>query len=307
MKSKVYGIRISSVLVAVAIVMIVVAVLIKDCAAVSSLLNNLGMGVFGSSIVVLLVSIGEYQVEKKRTLLDYYHLASDISIQFYGIKYFHFTEETDLLIAYQKESKDNELWRKLGRPDKTEAKDKLIEHYITEGLITEELTQVQKDYIPEVRLEITTDKLLKAFESYVHLFEVSTKDLTESFSNIYFFSKQETKNVLFDLILRKIQNPIAEKMNFVGEKSYHFKVFLNGETKNLAAVYNILKDAQKPFFDVDIKTNENRDYITIWNTFADELSENIESLRNKVTGENNKTHKIPITGTINHLGGNENA
>ena len=255
MKAKVYGIRISIGLIVPAIVMIAITTIVKSECAIISLLNNVGIGVLGSSIVVLLISIGEYSVEKKRNLIDYCILAEEAVKQFRSIKYFHFSEETDLLLAFYEEQSKNEFWKDFGRPEETVEKEKLISSYKSASLFLDNSSDEQCDLILDTRLKIKIEELKKSMESYIKVSDYSIKTLINCYSTLYFFTEKEMRRSLGETARDDIFISIAKQKSIIDEKSRHFRMYMNGESNNLAAVYRILKDIQQSLFSVEEATD----------------------------------------------------
>ena len=275
MKSKVYGIKISSVLVAVAVVMIVVAAFIKDCATVSSLFNNLGMGVFGSSIVVLLVSFGEYNVEKRKALENYYLCCKDADYAFKKIKYFEYSDETRLILDYLEICEYNNSFH-FKVKDETKALNKIIEYYKEieiEGINSENIAGVI-DVVYE-RIKKTIDIHIKQYED----FDYDTKRIEHCYGELNFLTSNGNKKYKYWIydnlheLIRKEQknvNNFAMKMNNYNQKDSAFSYKKKAE---------LLEEAHRRLYSKTINKDEDRIItITVNSIFIDKLEQEYDNL-----------------------------
>ena len=300
MKSKVYGIRISSVLVAVAIVMIAVAVLIKDCETISSLLNNLGMGVFGSSIVVLLVSIGEYSVEKRTTLLDYYSLCIEAKRAFKKINYYCYDEEAEAMIDYMFKKWESDFYHPLFEKDFLECQEKIRRFYKINQ--PDSVPEINEEYLNRVwkRVKETLDKRI---EEYVD-FDFSIQKLDHYYNALFFFSKRENKKYK-NWIDINLQSYITEMYRNVKYCSDHISNLDIHDTAYYPVIAELITGTQTSLYSVD---NDLKNTETIYSVFADELDSRIEVLKSKIYNyDANITTHLPYSVKKSFKGGDIDA
>lgn len=282
MKGKVFTIKISIMLLVLSLVLVGISFLVCND-TISLLLNSLGFGILGSCVVTLAVSIGEYHNEKRIALENYYSEAHRVMASFSKLLYFDFNEEMDLLIAYHREQKNNEMWNSLMKSplknDQTE-KEKLIDYYKKIGLCLKNFNEEQIEAVINARKQISFDRIEETIDSYIKLSNISLKELENAYGHLCFFTKHGKKKYQ-ELIYTDLHNKAREMLHTIIEASFHFNNYKTGKEASIGIVYDVLKKISPNIFEkTEIKTTANGfDYYSVNAIFVTQLKESLEELR----------------------------
>lgn len=252
-----------------------------------SLINfllNLFIGIFSSSIVALLISIPNYIVTKKQLLERYWIESRRLIISIYKIEYLDIEFNKEDFIGYIKETRNN-LWKeefnKLAKNKvkiDDEYKNRLLEYLsIKHDDLKEKLSKEGFKVYLNQELEKETNEILKNMDKILYQYkkcdEESTTNLNFMLGDTEFISGKNFYNKMY----KNLYKPIFNLLSKIRKEISCFNLYLNNEG-NKATVLEKILNLQSKIFTV----KENKEVITIFNSFNDKMQSNLELFRSKI-------------------------
>ena len=198
MKGKKYGIIVSVITMIISLVLIL---LFNWCDKEKyELLLNIIIGVLGSSVVTLIISISDYIVAKREALEEYFSQVYKIIIAFGKIKYVHIT---DRVLESAKYKTECELKKCFGA--KTSTMDSIMEYYDENNYwdnYCEKLSSEEKEQIILEQIEKEDMTYLTSARSIAILKQVN--------NNILELEKNINNNMPIDMIELDIKNILVK-------------------------------------------------------------------------------------------------
>lgn len=252
-----------------------------------SLINfllNLFIVIFSSSIVALLISIPNYIVTKKQLLERYWIESRRLIISIYKIEYLDIEFNKEDFIGYIKETRNN-LWKeefnKLAKNKvkiDDEYKNRLLEYLsIKHDDLKEKLSKEGFKVYLNQELEKETNEILKNMDKILYQYkkcdEESTTNLNFMLGDTEFISGKNFYNKMY----KNLYKPIFNLLSNIRKEISCFNLYLNNEG-NKATVLEKILNLQSKIFTV----KENKEVITIFNSFNDKMQSNLELFRSKI-------------------------
>lgn len=252
-----------------------------------SLINfllNLFIGIFSSSIVALLISIPNYIVTKKQLLERYWIESRRLIISIYKIEYLDIEFNKEDFIGYIKGTRNN-LWKeefnKLAKNKvkiDDEYKNRLLEYLsIKHDDLKEKLSKKGFKVYLNQELEKETNEILKNMDKILYQYkkcdEESTTNLNFMLGDTEFISGKNFYNKMY----KNLYKPIFNLLSNIRKEISCFNLYLNNEG-NKATVLEKILNLQSKIFTV----KENKEVITIFNSFNDKMQSNLELFRSKI-------------------------
>lgn len=248
------------------------------------LLLNISIGIIGSSLVSLFMSISSYLTEKKKTLYNYYQTFYRKIIDIDCIEYYDSEIDEDLFIKYLQERINNDNFSKIGlKKQKHEYKERIIEElknknkYLLKYMNEKELV----NNISKNLEEWTADEIKKIEEilkKYQEVARIPIYDLKSILGDISFLFGNNT----LKYINNELHGPLCDFMGRIKHFDYHISLYLNGKG-NLAAVTQMLFELQNNYlFSIEEKEVENNKVINVYYKWQYNIMNKLELLRAKI-------------------------
>ena len=274
MKEKFYGIRTSIIIM---ILGIFLSSIFQFCNFVclskkfTDYLVMLFGGAAASALVTLIIYLSEYISIKTATLENYWHIQYSLLNNFLKIKYYDFHIPKELLQKYYSEQIHNkqvdnlisQLPSGIAIPDSPHFKYKdeaLMEWcqfisndfiYLKDNISAKEFQKLLTNTVIDSAKKYLED-IEKTIESYCSLAACSYSTSENAIGEIYFLLNKKARKKIFS----EIHEPMRKYLNNVKEISYHFKLYLSGESKNIPMVLEFINTLQNDFFVVETTKDE---------------------------------------------------
>lgn len=227
-------------------------------------------GCFTSSFVTFLISIKEYQSERKKALEKLFFAASDILISFMGTYPFLLNEPFELIQNCLGEIDNNNFNKRFNEsvyaaiPDTPEALLLPIEHsakreyklYLLNSMCQEHILRcknlltldelLERSY--ESRIKKHSEELELAIDSYLSLKSVSAHQLTVVLGELDFLFANRT---IRRKIHKDLYQEVFDKINFVEENLFHFEQYKKGKGGNRAVQCHFINKLQTALYSED--------------------------------------------------------
>lgn len=320
MSSKKYAIIISGIIGIVSIFVFVILQLrlyrfigISSNDSLLSDLKDAGLvisgGCFTSSVVTLLISIKEYQSERKKALEKLYFAAYDILVPFMGTYPFLLNEPFELIKNCLGEIDNNNFYQSFNEsvyeaiPDTPEELLLPIEDsakreykmYLLNRMCQEDILRCKNlltldellEHSYESRIKKHSEELELAIDSYLSLKSVSARPLTVVLGELDFLFANQT-------IRRKIHNDLYQKVfdmiSFVKENLFHFEQYKKGKGGNRAVQCYFINKLQTALYSED-----ERHY---YREFCFRIDNEMTNVLDYANGRKNKSEKPKKTEFI---------
>lgn len=267
------------------------------------ILLNISIGLFGSTIVALLLNVPAYNVAKRQLLEKFWNESRRLISAFSKIDYLlnEYNEENVInYINALNNKKWTEVYNQINPKNKIDCKDMqykelLVDEYILNnrdlesklsksGLKKYANEQIDK-YIEKLR-----KKAKKLYQQYIILSNESTIELNFLLGDMEFFLGKKP----YEKIYKKLYQPLFEKLDKIKEEVYHFELYLENQG-NEAVVLEKLFTLQKELFALKIEENDKMKSYIVMGEFNDNMLINLEEFRANmynIKPEGQKTHPI---------------
>ena len=259
---------------------------VRSCDKTLEIILNVIIGTFGSSLVVLLMTIPTYN-DSKRQLLKKYRLEAERLTKIIATSHYLYNEYSDdLVVSYVNQINNKKMEIELFGSSSTKNdndgkkyKDELINEYINnhfnlKGVQPDESLKKYAGKCVDKQIEKIRIKAKKICSQYIDVSKESTIDLNYMLGDMEFLSGK--KHYL--KINNNIYEPLMETLNDIKEECVHFKLFLEGEG-NESIILQKIFDLQKKLFEVKITENDKTKNIIINNKIMDKMLLNMEEFR----------------------------
>lgn len=222
MKVRVYLIRASEIILVFSLLIsIVLTFFVNEC-TISIFLNNIMLNIFAGAVIMLITSITEYNLYKKKQIDNLIKEVLKVGSVFSKLQYM---KETEFISFddYRKEKK-----KKLNN-------------------IKEQLN-LQQDYNNYTKNKIS--HLDEIIDEYKKINDINTTEIGDIYSDIKFMfnNKKMTKKIYYE-----IYKPIYDEVNKIHRLNFH----INNKPKYLV-LYDLIREYQNDIFKV-IKYNEKKE------------------------------------------------
>lgn len=293
MKGKKYGIIVSVITMLIALVLILL-VNWRDNETYE-VLSNILIGVLGSSIVTLIISISDYIVAKREALEDYYCQAGKIITAFGQIKYIHITEKMLESAKYKTTMNLSNLFD----VEETEIENML--KYYEQIHYWDNFSEVPSNEVKIQLIKTETEKdcmeIIKGMNSYLQFEELSLQDVENAFGRISFLinnSPKKFKDTKYFKVWLYINffEKLMKMLYRIRIENNCFKAYKDRESSNLFVVAQKINELNEQLF--EIKTETNEEYMTekVYAKFFDDMCETLEKFRTKIYGCDEKQQFI---------------
>ena len=281
MSSKKYAIIISGIIGIVSFLVFIFLQLQLYCfiglSSNTSLLSNIkeaGLvisgGCFTSSFVTLLISIKEYQSERKKALEKLYYAAYDILVPFMGTYPFLLNEPFELVQNCLGEIDNNNFNKSFNEtvyeaiPNTPEELTLPINHsakreyklYLLNSMCQEDILRcknlltldelLEQSY--ESKIKKHSEELELAIDSYLSLISVSARQLTVVLGDLDFLFANKT---IRRKIHKDLYQEVFDKILFVKENLFHFEQYKKGKGGNRAVQCYFINKLQTALYSED--------------------------------------------------------
>lgn len=247
--------------------------------------SNIFIGCFGSSFIVLLIGIPEYQVAKTQLLEKIWNECISINHQFYKlIPIYSNTLEVNLLLDYFNEVYRNAVMARIPNFEneiKHEAYDKLYEFFYNQNKnFIKEMNPKEKSDSIENCITQEYQKMSKIIETsinqYINLGNCSFKELDNLIGEMDFF----TGDKLYDAFFERIYSPLHKMYkDLYSNVIYHCKIKEGDQIHTNNIMFHIILEHQNKIFKFIESDEENQRTCNIYNDFCDKMDDEIESFR----------------------------
>lgn len=267
------------------------------------ILLNVSIGLFGSTIVALLLNIPAYNVAKRQLLEKFWNESRKLIFAFSKVDYLLNEYNKDNVINYinaLNNKKWTEVYNQINPKNKIDCKDiqykeLLVDEYILNnrdmesklsksGLKKYANEQIDK-YVEKLR-----EKTKKICKQYIILSNENTTELNFLLGDMEFFLGKKP----YEKIYKKLYQPLFEKLDKIKEEVYHFELYLENQG-NEVVVLEKLFTLQQELFSLKIEENDKMKTYIVTGKFNDDMLMNLEEFRAdmyNVKSEYQKTHPI---------------
>lgn len=285
MKGKKYGIIVSVITMIVSLILII---FVNLCDKENyELLSNIFIGVFGSSVVTLIILISDYIVAKREALEDYYSQVYKIIVAFGKIKYVRITDTTLENVKYKTECELKECFG--AEPPKM---DDIIDYYDKNNYwnnYPENLSTEEKSRMVLEQIEKDCANIEKVLDSYLKFENLSYEKVENAFERISFLFDKAEKHLDNEKhfriwIYRNLHDKLRNMIKTIRLENYHFKLYKEGENKNLFVVAQKINDLNKQLFEIVNDTNDDSEIEEIYAKFYNDMDSTLERFRARIYG-----------------------
>ena len=302
MKGKKYGIIVSIITMVISLILILLA---NWCDKEKyELLSNIFYGVLGSSVVTLIISVSDYIVAKREALEDYCSQIYKTIVEFGKIKYVHITDKMYESAKYKTEY---ELKKCYGA--EPPQMDSILEYYDKEKYwdnYCEKLSTEEKKQIILEQIEKDCNDIEKAMNYYLEIETLSYEAVENAFWRISFLFDKSEKHFNEEKhfrvwIYRNLHEKLRNMINTIRSENYYFKLYQDGESKNIFDVAQKIDSLNKKMF--EIISEENEDYITekVYAHFFNDMLNNLETFRARIYNCKEQKQMVAPVYTIQTL------
>lgn len=267
------------------------------------ILLNISIGLFGSTIVALLLNIPAYNVAKRQLLEKFWNESRRLISAFSKIDYLlnEYNEENVInYINALKNKKWTEVYNQINPKNKIDCNDMqykelLMDEFILnnpdlESKLSKSGLRKYADEQIDKYIEKLRKKAKKIYRQYIILSNESTMELNFMLGDMEFFLGKKP----YEKIYKKLYQPLLEKLDKIKEEVYHFELYLENQGNEIVVLEKLFALQQELFA---LKTEENdkmKTYI-VTGKFNDNMLMNLEEFRANmynVKPEYQKTHPI---------------
>lgn len=265
---------------------------------------NIAIGVLGSSLVTLFISISEYLTLKKEALKNLYLEFFKVINSLKRIKYVSLNDRA-------MESAIFDTCRKNVAVKMRDIED-LVDYYEMNHLLGEGIYETFKDKKAHVMYMVDNDctAIIKSMKSYLKIENISYENVTLALSNIAFFT-----DPIFKLFHRVtpfrlwINQNLYYKTKNILDNIHRINVgffipYDENEAKNTYVVAQQIDELQKSIFSSSTDIMGDNKVEKVYNRAFEELYSSLEDLRVKIYGgKADKSSSLPVyncmTGIVN--------
>lgn len=264
---------------------------------------NISLGLFGSSFVVLLITIPEYRVAKIQLLERIWNESRILNIQLHKIRPLHSYVDSKILVNYIHEwsiKQDGEIGRFFN--GKHDAYDKIYNY--TLKFYKETIKKIKKEDIKEYvdsLINTEREKILKQLEKtvdqYINLDNYSFQEFNNLLGEVQFFKGTSELVNLYNNIYNPLRNMYNDLKGYI---CYHCSLYRNGESNNASALLEIIFKNQAKLFKMEKKSDAECEWDIFFSYFCDNMDDRIEEFRAKTIyqcEEQKNTHE-PIEAIL---------
>lgn len=303
MKGKKYGIVVSVITMIISLVLILL--INAHDANKYALLSNILIGILGSSVVTLIISISDYIVAKRESLEDYFDELYKVIIAFNKIKYVHLSER---LVESAKFKTGIELQKNFD--NESSDMSEIVEYYEKHhhfDLYPDELTDEQKNQIILHKINKDIAKIIKSMNSYLQFDNVSYERVENAYRRISFLTDKPRwicgkENSYRIWLYTTFHKKLRDMINDIRLANYHFNLFKNQEANNLLIIVKQLEQLNNKLFDVKTERGVETLSVKVYFSFFDDMMDNLEDFRSRIYKcEKGSRMRTPIFTQISEL------
>lgn len=239
---------------------------------------NISLGLFGSSFVVFLISIAEYNVAKTQLLEKIWNESRKLNMQLYKIRPIYSSIDYNLLTDYITEwlSRQNKK-DKILFGDKHDAYDKIYNYlfeYHKEDIdnVSNKEIKLYIDSLIDNERNKMLNQLEEVIDQYLNINNYSFTELNNLLGDVQFFTGEKQYLQLYKKIYQPLKKMYDDLNKYV---CYHFQLYRKGETNRQDVLLGITLKHQNKLF----KIEKNSEWDMIFAHFCDDMDDKIEEFR----------------------------
>ena len=254
----------------------------------NSILYDFSMAIFGSALLGFIMSIIEYNVER-RTAMEVFWIESRKALaKLRKIKYFNADAPLDKILDCFAEEQGNEFVETMGnaagilslKMEHTK-RDDLISwfeenipmSFSPDDDINEELNTYYKSSMKSYRLDVQ-----KVIDSCYAVADIDLDELVNAYGNLDFFFNCKIRN---KLAYSKIYDKIKEYRNLALAEKYHFQLLNEGKGNFAICAKKAMDICGKVFEEKEISTDAFNSKV-VYQTVFDDIDDALEVFRCKI-------------------------
>lgn len=292
MKGKKYGIIVSVITMIITFILIL---MINWCNKDKyELLSNILIGILGSSVVTLIISISDYVVAKRVALEDYYNEVYKVMAAFSKIQYTHISERVIVSAKFRAEV---ELQKIFGKEsfDMDEIMDYYNKHHYFDVYL-DELTDDEKNQIILEQVNDDVVKIIKAMNSYLQFDDVSYEGVENAYRRISFlidkskwsYGREKAYRIW---LYQNFHERLRKMLNTIYLENNHFNLYKNQDENNILVIAEKIKDLNDKLFEI----KREKGVVTVYFVFFDDMMDSLEEFKSRIYKcEKGTRMKVPV-------------
>lgn len=268
------------------IISAIIAVLIGKSS--NSIFYDFSMAVFGSALLGFIMSIIEYNVERRRAMEVFWIESRKALVKLRKIKYFNTDAPLDKILDCFAEEQGNEFVETMGsaagilslKAENTK-RDDLISwfeenipmSFSSDDDIDEALNTYYKSSMESYRLDVK-----KVIDSCIAVANIDLDELVNAYGNLDFFFNRKIRN---KLAYSKIYDKIKEYRNLVLAEKHHFQLLNEGKGNFAICAKKAMDICGKVFEEKEISTDTFNSKV-VYQTVFDDIDDALEVFRCKI-------------------------
>lgn len=229
------------------------------------LLENICIGIVGSSFVTLYISISEYCIMRKNAICNLCKQVRRVLHELQKIKYMRIENQDKWLTDYYTEVH-------LYNRNHVQAIEKIREHYsIDEEWITDEAFKSHLN----VSLPSMKYQMLEVLKSYSKISNISLNEIYDAYEEVdfFFFNTREHK-----WIEENIQQPMEEMLQIVRVLIQDVDQYIDKQINDLNHIVFIIEGMNNFFFMSEVEEKENSIYTKVYTSYVNNMEEKLEEM-----------------------------
>ncbi len=252
----------------------------------SNILYDFAMAIFGSSLLGFIMSIIEYNVERRSAMEYFWKQAGIVLSKLRKIKYFNADVPIDKMLDCLVEEDHNVFAKKLVSStgvalleEKHSAKENLISWFRANRLVpfSEDDDMDANNYYESSVVKFRQD-IQAVIDSCIAVADIDLGELDNAYGNLDFFVNRNIRN---KLAYSKVYDSIRKYRNMVLNEQYHFQLLSEGKG-NFAICVEKAIDICKEVFEVKISSTGIHNSKLVYQTVFDDIDDALENFRCKI-------------------------
>ena len=268
---------------------------------------NIFIGIFGSGLVSLLISIPAYRVSKIKLLEDYWNELHRLIRVVDSIDYLFCYYNDDVLTNYLNEIKNKEFYDELKKTMKLKLNTKegfykkelintFLKDHVKSKIENKDLEKID-EIIIDNEINAIRKRLIIVCKEYIEVSKESTLKLNVLLGDMCFFTGKKPYNQIYENTYMSMYNLFYR----IYEECVHIKPFIDGKG-NEAIVLSKVLNLQKELFNLEIKEDKISKEYTIKHTFVNNMLDNLEELRVLIQGGKKEKQTYIIESVVHFKG-----
>lgn len=270
----------------------------------TSIWYDFSMAIFGSALLGFIMSIIEYNVERRTAMEVFWKESRKALAKLRKIKYFNTDAPLDKILDCFSEEQHNEFVKMMGNA--ADSPSLRVEHAKRDDLISWFEENIPMSFSPD---DDINEELNTYYESAMENYRLNVKEVIDScyavadidlgeldnaYGNLDFFINCKNRGKLAN---SKIYDKIKEYRNLALAEKYHFQVLNEGKGNFAVCAKKAMKICEK-VFEVKESTTDAFKSKEVYQTVFDDIDDALEDFRCKIYYKKQKTElkHYPICG-----------